>query len=571
MKHTNTAGARRCSTQHFAVRAASLAAVLLTTMLTTTAGAAELVVNGSFEEPVITAEQGWMSYYGENAPDGYPEDFCPEGTPPELPECNDGETVPGWTVFWQDTLLDEVPEAGRLELQSNEGPDGLPVGDILAADGSQKAELDGHYRDDDYTDEIFVNENVFLGQEMLTCARTPYEFSYAWKARRDVPGDNDILVLIDDEVVLTNTEFKQTWERENYKFLASPTGLSLLGFTSVGSSNTFGMLIDDVSVQGLDGSDPANCPPPRPICPNPDSLTLLYDADLSEDDFFAQDPSSVVITDFGELQPWVQIRVIDPATDAELFSGAVRIGQTFSFMGPGGGPVPDELEIQINDQTGPALQTVIFDARNLAVGEEFGGVAVWDGECPCICEDEGRDVTLDFTGLTPNQVFDGETFGGFGIHFSGSRTNKPLMIQDTSDPTLPAPSQDHFNPIQGNALTFSRFDDPAGSPRELAGPQQFNVDFDEPVTVRAITTMDNEEDGSEIRVYGDNGLIKTVPVPVTPDGTGNWNASLQRVVVDAENVTRLEFDSTGSTFIDDLELYYPCGEVCVCDDVSSLR
>lgn len=547
--------------RHFAL---TLATATLAFTVTATQ-AAELVRNGSFESPIVTAEQGWMSYYGENAPEGYPEDFCPPGTPPELPECDAGETVPGWTVFWQDTLEQITPEPGRLEIQTD------PIGGIVAADGNQKAELDGHYRDPDYDDDEEFNENVFLGQSVDTCARQPYVFSYSWKARQDVPGDNDILVLIDDEVVLTNTEFRDNWTREEYKFLASPTGVSLLGFTSVGISNTLGMLIDNVSIIGADPSVEGACDLP-PLCPNPNTLTLLYDGDFSGDDFPADgdgqtNKPGAVVSDFGELQNWVQVQVFDADLGDQLYAGTIRIGQTFTFPGANGARVPDLLFIELSDQQGTLLQEITLPTGDLNVGEEYGGIGIWDAncECDCVCEDDSKARNIDFRGLTENQTFDGDTFAGFGVRFSGARTTRPLMIQDTSDPTLPGSSQDHFNPVQGKALTFSRFADPAGRPNELAGRQQFNIDFDHPVVLKSITTMDNEEDGSEIRVYGEAGLIKTVPVPVTPDGTGNWEASLQVVKINAEGVTRVEFDSLGSTFIDDIAYHIPCGETCDCD------
>lgn len=531
----------------------------------------ELVVNGGFEFPVVTAEQGWMSYYGENAPDDYltqPENYCPEGTPPQLPECQGGtpDTVPGWSVFWQDTIGEGlIEEAGRLEIQTNNPlpSNGKIAGGIVSNGGNQKAELDGHYRDPDYTDDIKYSENVIIAQTIATCARTPYEFSYHWKARYDLPGDNDILVLIDDEVVLTNTEYKDHWTRESYKFLANGTGESILGFTSVGHSNTYGMLLDDVSIQGQNGMDPESCAPPPPICANPNSLTLLYDADLDGEDFFAQDETGVVVDTYSDgLPTWVQVRVYDAVGANELFVSTVRIGQTFTFTGAGGDKVPAELLIELSDLEGTVLQTISFRADQLSVGEEMGGIGVWsaDCQCDCVCEETNQSYNIDFVGLVPDQEFNGETYAGFGVHISHSVAGFPMQIQDTSDPGLDPASQDHYNTTQGNALIVSKYQDPVSPGREYYDPHSFYFDFDTPVFMKSITTMDQEVEGSKVHLYDEGGaLISTVDVPVVGDSV------LQVVDINVAGVSRAEFFSKGSTFIDDIAYYIPCGEECSCD------
>ena len=161
-------------------------------------------------------------------------------------------------------------------------------------------------------------------------------------------------------------------------------------------------------------------------------------------------------------------------------------------------------------------------------------------------------VVIDFSEMTVGQVFNGDEYESQGVTFSNTPTSHPLVIQNTSDPTLPAPSQDHFNPLQGNALIVSKYTNPNGSVREYASPHTFVMDFAAPVNFKSITTMDNEDRNSKIMVFGENGLIKQVDVPMVPDGTGNWENSLQTVEVNAEGVTQVKFLSSGSTFIDDI-------------------
>ena len=55
--------------------------------------AAELVVNGGFEEPVVTDPKNWTTYFGENYTAGIA--TCPPGDT----RCNDGTLVPGWGCF----------------------------------------------------------------------------------------------------------------------------------------------------------------------------------------------------------------------------------------------------------------------------------------------------------------------------------------------------------------------------------------------------------------------------------------------------------------------------------------
>lgn len=333
--------------------------------------AAELVVNGSFEDPVVTNPRDWMSYYGSNVTP----DYCQQVGDLVCPDV----VVPGWEVYWQDSFVDDVPGAlpGRLELQRG------AVGNITAVDGDQKAELDSHYRNNE------TDHNIVMAQSVRTCARTGYEFSYNWKARRDVPRDNDIVVLIDDEVLVTHTEFRPTWARESYRFFANDSGLSGVAFTSVGTGNTLGMFIDAVSIVGQDGSDPANCEPPPAVCgEKPAVLTLLYDADLNGEDFYSQDPSEVSIESFYDqedgLPAYVKIKVYDHFRKrerrTELFSGAVQVGETIDIAGTKR-LIPPRLFIDIHSaDTEELLQTIEFHtscSQPLNVGDEFGGIAIW--------------------------------------------------------------------------------------------------------------------------------------------------------------------------------------------------
>ena len=93
--------------------------VLSSLALTTTVSAAELVINGGFEQPVVTPtidDFGWMTYYGENQDLGEPDDCPPDDAPTH---CDDDVRVPGWSVFWTDDIINHQQlNPGRLEIQS---------------------------------------------------------------------------------------------------------------------------------------------------------------------------------------------------------------------------------------------------------------------------------------------------------------------------------------------------------------------------------------------------------------------------------------------------------------------
>ena len=71
----------------------ALLLILSAFTLTTAVSAAELVVNGDFEYPVVDANLGWTTYYGENYSLSEADD-CPADNDPDW--CNDDVRVPGW-------------------------------------------------------------------------------------------------------------------------------------------------------------------------------------------------------------------------------------------------------------------------------------------------------------------------------------------------------------------------------------------------------------------------------------------------------------------------------------------
>ncbi len=376
------AAAHRTAPQRFTLLSVAVAGILAAQG----GSAAEIVANGSFEEPVVPVEEldkNWTTYYGQNATPTTCEENLEE-------ECNGGMLIPGWSVDWFDFELDDdgniVPidgGPGRIELQRDVEGEPAPGG-ISAYDGDQKAELDSHHRYQP-PDEPTVSNNIAIYQTLPTCGLSAYELSFAWKARTEDAGDSTLLVVVDDTPLLTVGDFKPGWQEESYKFISSPEPGQLLGFTSIGLATTLGAFVDGVSVQGPDGTDPLSCERTAVCGDKPAMIELLYDADLNGEDFYDQDEDSVVIETFGDLPNVAKIKVFDhKKRRTELYSGTVVIGQSFEVTGEATGKkwIPPKLIIEITDPaTGEMVQSVEFHtscSQPLNVGDQYGGIAVFD-------------------------------------------------------------------------------------------------------------------------------------------------------------------------------------------------
>ena len=173
-----------------------LPATLAAALAAQTAAAAELVVNGGFEDPVVPVAElgkGWTTFYGENATATMCEEKLEQ-------ECNGGMLVPGWQVDWFDFDLDAMGNIiaieggpGRVEIQ-RDLPNEPALGGISAYEGDQKAELDSHHRYQPPGKDA-VSNNVVIYQTLPTCPLSSYELNFAWKARTEDEGDSTLLVL----------------------------------------------------------------------------------------------------------------------------------------------------------------------------------------------------------------------------------------------------------------------------------------------------------------------------------------------------------------------------------------
>jgi hypothetical protein len=338
--------------------------------LTTTASAAELVVNGGFEEPVVPThalDRGWATYYGSNHPLGAPDD-CPADNLPG--RCNDDVRIPGWSVFWTDDIANGKQfNPGRLEIQTGD------TGGTAPPEGIQKAELDSHHRVGN------GNTNVTIAQFMPTCPLADYTLSYVWKSRTEITGDNTVHVYIDDEERVTHLQ-NSDWQMQTLDFTSNNSGQTLILFGSIGNETTNGMFLDDVSVTGPDCSL---------VCDEkPYDMTFKYDGDDDSDN--DQSGNEVVIS------PEVVYPFPNPANievyghkygktkralqPLATFEG-VEIGELFSVHNVRSNwRIPPRMTFEIYDpENDDLVQTVTFHtscSQPLKGHDEFGAITVWN-------------------------------------------------------------------------------------------------------------------------------------------------------------------------------------------------
>ena len=388
MKRFNVSGGARKAVRHFKFVPVFLL-VLITSMFTVVASAAELVVNGGFEEPDLSTfakgtrafDKGWTTFYGQN--------FTGTCTV----ECNGGTLIPGWSVVWTDTLGDPVPTPGRIEIQGNQLTKIWP-GIAPAKGGTQKAELDTHDR---VVGRIGDN-NVTIFQELETCPNTAYTLTYDWKSRIALVDDNDIRVLVGNTEVRAHS-LTDTWVLETVNFVTDGTSSTGIAFVSFGTGSTFGMSLDSVSVIGpaisdcptpscIDGSDDgesgAECLCPAEGGGRLTELTLIYDGD---DRTAHNQLDATVVPDPvpGGLPATAYIKVTgkEGSGISEFSSGTVRIGDTFSFSTPQNNAVVVEIfdpAIGLADED--VVQTITFHtscSHPLERKDTFGGITIWDG------------------------------------------------------------------------------------------------------------------------------------------------------------------------------------------------
>ena len=213
-----------------------------------TQAATNLLINGGFETPEVNTSQKW--------------DIYPSGT--------DGL---GWTVNWADDYSG-APATANLEIHEN--------ADATAPEGDQYAELDSDW---DGPGGGINNEkaNIAISQSVQTCQGGQYVLSYKWKPR-SANGPHSIKVeWSGDNTSVSHSGTAQQypgWQTETI-IVTGSGGADTLTITETGTPDSFGIYVDDFSLEYVEGS----CD----FVYQCDAGMLYMDSDGSESDLYLVD------------------------------------------------------------------------------------------------------------------------------------------------------------------------------------------------------------------------------------------------------------------------------------------
>lgn len=199
-----------------------------------------LLTNGGFEAPVVTAGQGW--------------DVYDSGTP-----------TLGWNVAWNGAF-GGAPATAKLELHRG-------VNAWAHDEGQQHAELDADWG---------YNQNeqasVVISQDVSTIVGNEYELSYAFSPRPGTgAGENKLEVWVDGALVDTQGPVagggNTSWNTYTVNFVADSSTTTIM-FKDAGTPNSVGTFLDDVSVRCLGEATPED------VTIVAQKIVCLYEQDL---------------------------------------------------------------------------------------------------------------------------------------------------------------------------------------------------------------------------------------------------------------------------------------------------
>jgi fibro-slime domain-containing protein len=191
----------------------------------------DLITNGSFEEPAVTNNANWDIYSG---------------------------SIPGWSAEWMNPApMQGKPEVANIELQRN------PLMGWTAQDGDQWTELDtdwdgpgGGINGEPASIKLYQDVSVIYGAR--------YTLSF-WTAPRPGYGtvDNKTEVKWGNQVLFggpieeDGTSLNQLQWTQHSTNVTAISGTMRLTFSDLGDSNSFGALLDNVSLHRV--CVPVNC------------------------------------------------------------------------------------------------------------------------------------------------------------------------------------------------------------------------------------------------------------------------------------------------------------------------
>ena len=175
-----------------------------------------LLQNGGFETPVVTASQGW-DVFGH------------------------GTTGLGWGVDWMPTAIG-APILANLELQTN-------VLGWTAKSGTQYAELDTDW------DAAVSGEkaSAMIYEDIATIPGKTYNLKFSFSPRPATDGSDNMMDVLWGGAPATSTSASgignilNVWKDYSMDVVATTT-LTRLAFADTGVANSLGVFLDDVSL-----------------------------------------------------------------------------------------------------------------------------------------------------------------------------------------------------------------------------------------------------------------------------------------------------------------------------------
>jgi hypothetical protein len=197
-----------------------LTAVFIVALLASvgSVSAANLIANGGFESPVVTPGNPYNMGSWQ---------IFPDGTPGLVWNVQDG--IGGYD--------NSVPTAVEYQTAGTLG--------LTPSEGNQYAELDSY-------------GNVNISQVFATEQGAIYQVSYAQACRADGGEQPGILGVYLDNTKLSTTICSPPMQWTTHTAVVTGTGGDMtLKFADEGTSNSYGALLDAVSVEKIDGPVPA--------------------------------------------------------------------------------------------------------------------------------------------------------------------------------------------------------------------------------------------------------------------------------------------------------------------------
>ncbi|MBU1203044.1 DUF5011 domain-containing protein [Patescibacteria group bacterium] len=232
-----------------------------------------LIVNGSFEEPVVTDSSLWQKM----------------------------TSVLGW-------FIEKVSDNSVATLELHRGWSGN-----IASDDWQYAELDG-----DYSSRISQNVTTELGAQ--------YKLFWSFAPRQDISAEqNHLSVELDGSQVATNGPatasaplLEGDWTNSNYSFTANSTSTEV-SFLDIGPSDSFGTFVDNVRLCKI--ADPEPETSYTPWC---SALLGIIRESLNSD----------IYNDVADLNNDQLVNLVDVSMIAQLYSNNDNDGCYANFENP---------------------------------------------------------------------------------------------------------------------------------------------------------------------------------------------------------------------------------------------